>query len=190
MGAINAYSKALAADPEFLTGRLNRATTFIRMRAFEQAVEDCNDIIAQILKLKDDVFELDKDFYTKILARTYVKRAAGYSWCSKFNQAIEDFDRVLNNSEYCAIIGDKDIASLHKDKARVQIRMKSNKIKNDGDKAFYHERLDEAIEKYNEALEIEQENEYALANICAIHLKKLEYEKAIELSNRALNVVN
>jgi tetratricopeptide (TPR) repeat protein len=85
MGAINAYSKALAADPEFLTGRLNRATTFIRMRAFEQAVEDCNDIIAQILKLKDDVFELDKDFYTKILARTYVKRAAGYSWCSKFN---------------------------------------------------------------------------------------------------------
>ena len=87
-----------------------------------------------------------------------------------------DFDKVLNNPEYCAIVGDKDIASLHKDKARVQIRMKSNKIKNEGDKAFYHERLEEAVEKYNEALEVDQENEYALANICAIHLKKLEYE--------------
>ena len=42
--AINAYSKALKADPEFLTGRLNRATCFIKLRAFDLAVDDCNDI--------------------------------------------------------------------------------------------------------------------------------------------------
>jgi len=35
MGALNAYSKALKADPEFLTGRLNRATTYIKIRGFE-----------------------------------------------------------------------------------------------------------------------------------------------------------
>jgi len=33
--------------------------------------------------------------------------------------------------------------------------MKSNKIKSEGDKAFYHEKLDEAVVKYNEALEID-----------------------------------
>jgi len=45
-GAINAYSKALQADPEFLSGRLNRATTFIKLRAFEMCIDDCNDIMA------------------------------------------------------------------------------------------------------------------------------------------------
>ncbi len=34
-GALQAYSKALEFDKEFLTGRLNRATTFIKMRGFE-----------------------------------------------------------------------------------------------------------------------------------------------------------
>lgn len=51
------------------------------------------------------------------MARTLVKRAASLVWMSKFNQAIEDFDKILNNEEYAAIIGEKDCASLHKDKA-------------------------------------------------------------------------
>ena len=41
-----------------------------------------------------------------------------------------------------------------------------------------------------EALEVDNENEYALANIGVIHLKKLEYEQSIDISTRALNVVN
>ena len=36
--AINAYTKALKADPEFLSGRLNRATAYIKTRAFNQCV--------------------------------------------------------------------------------------------------------------------------------------------------------
>jgi len=51
------------------------------------------------------------------MARTLVKRAAALVWMSKFNQAIEDFDKILTNEEYSAIIGEKDCASLHKDKA-------------------------------------------------------------------------
>lgn len=74
------------------------------------------------------------------------------------------------------MIGDRDIANLHKDKARVQIRMKSNQHKADGDREFYHEKQNEAYKKYEEALKEDQENEYALANMGVIHLKKLEYD--------------
>lgn len=28
-----------------LTGRLNRATTFIKLRAYEACIDDCNDIV-------------------------------------------------------------------------------------------------------------------------------------------------
>ena len=82
-------------------------------------VDDCNDIIAQIKKLKEEEFELDREFYVKIMARTLVKRAAAHVWSSNFTSAIEDFDAVLNSKEYSAIIGDKDCTSLAKDKAQV-----------------------------------------------------------------------
>ncbi len=47
-GALNAYSKALVADPDFLMGKLNRATTYIKLRAFDHAVDDCTSIVTQI----------------------------------------------------------------------------------------------------------------------------------------------
>jgi len=33
--------------------------------------------------------------------------------------------------------------------------MKANKIKNEGDKCFYHENLEDAMIKYEEALEVD-----------------------------------
>lgn len=44
--AINAYTKAIDADKEFLAGRLNRATCYIKIRAFNLCVDDINDIEA------------------------------------------------------------------------------------------------------------------------------------------------
>lgn len=57
--AVNAYTKALAADPEFLSGRLNRATCFIKTRSFSLCVDDVNDIVRQIKALKSEVREAD-----------------------------------------------------------------------------------------------------------------------------------
>jgi hypothetical protein len=54
-----------------------------------------------------------------------VKRAGAYVWTSKFDEAIHDFDEILNNPEYCKIIGDRDVAALFKDKAATQLRQKS-----------------------------------------------------------------
>lgn len=119
----------------------------------------------------------------KLLARAHTKRAAAYSWCSNFEAAMDSFDKVLSSEEFAKIIGDENIANLHKDKARVQQRMKSNAIKQDGDRLFYRENVNEALAKYREALEVDQENEYALANISAIHHKRLEYEESREVAS-------
>ena len=80
--AINAYSKALKADKDFLSGRLNRATCYIKTRNFNLCVDDINDIVSQIRALKPDEREQDKDFYDKIMARSLVKRGAAYAWLS------------------------------------------------------------------------------------------------------------
>lgn len=139
--------------------------------------------------MKREEFEQDQEFYTKILARALVKRAAANVWVSKFDEAVKDFDEILANPDYCKVIGDRDVAALMKDKAATQLRQKSQQIKIEGDRLFYHEQIDDALAKYNEAVEVDQENEYALANIGVIHLKKLEYPKCIDYSSRALSLV-
>lgn len=103
--ALNAYTKALKEDPEFLMGRLNRATVFIKMRSYVGAVDDCIDIVKQIEALKIEEYESDKSFYDKIMARALVKRGAAQSWMSAFDEAIADFEKVLESEVYTAIIG-------------------------------------------------------------------------------------
>ena len=51
-------------------------------------------------------------------------------------------------------------------------RKESQAIKHKGDALFYQEKFEKAVEKYEEALEVDKENEYAIANIGVIHLKK------------------
>jgi tetratricopeptide (TPR) repeat protein len=68
--------------------------------------------------------------------------------------------------------------------------MRSNAIKAEGDRFFYNEDIESARTKYHAALDEDQENEYALANLSVIHLKKLEYDESIQFANDALAVVN
>jgi dyslexia susceptibility 1 candidate gene 1 protein len=52
--ALNAYSKALEYDKDFLMGRLNRATTWLRVRVPEHCISDCEDIENHINTLKEE----------------------------------------------------------------------------------------------------------------------------------------
>ena len=126
----------------------------------------------------------------KIKARALLKRGAAQVWLSQFDKAIEDFDLVLNNKEFCGYFKDSEVANLHKDKARVQQRMRSNKIKIDGDREFYHEKMNDAYEYYEHATNVDKENEYALANMGVIHLKKLEYKESIDYATQAIEIIN
>ena len=188
--ALNAYAKAIKADASLLPAKLNRATTFIKMRAFDLAVEDCDELITTIKNLKDEELEGDRPYYMKIMARALLKRGAAQVWLSQFEYALQDFDSVLKNDEFCQILGEKECASLAKDKARVQQRMRSNACKIEGDREFYREQMPKAYEQYAKAVEEDAENEYALANMGVIHLKKLEYAEAIDFTTRALDVIN
>ena len=74
--ALNAYAKSIKADPTLLPAKLNRATTFIKMRAFDLCVSDCDELIEYIKNLKEDEIEGDRPYYMKIMARAYLKRGA------------------------------------------------------------------------------------------------------------------
>lgn len=187
--AMNAYTKALKQDPEFLMGRLNRATTFIKLRAFIAAADDCSDIVKQIEALKNEEYEPDKNFYDKIMARALVKRGAALSWMSSFDESIADFEKVLASPIYSQIIGERQCCSLQNDLTIIRNRKASQEIKFQGDALFYSENFDGALEKYHEALEKDPSNEYSLGNIGLIYMMRHDHDNAIKSTTKALEVI-
>jgi hypothetical protein len=84
VGAVRAYSKALEADKDIMSAKLNRATTFLKARGFQSFVEDCTEIQVQIDGMSEEQIDEDREYFDKMYARSLVKRAAGYTWSSQF----------------------------------------------------------------------------------------------------------
>ena len=160
------------------------------MRGFNAAIEDCNEIHDKIDAMKDEDREEDAPFYNKIYARAHVKRAAAYTWTSEFEKAVTDFNAVIETAKYAAVFNEQEIEAFKADVERIQMRSASLKHKQEGDFQFYKSDLPGAEGKYLEALELDKENEYALANMGVVHLKRLEYDECIEYSSRALNQID
>lgn len=71
------------------------------------------------------------------MARALVKRGGANVWCSNFELAVADFQAVINNSDYAKILGDMEVARVHKDIAAIQNRNQSQEVKKEGDNFFY-----------------------------------------------------
>lgn len=181
--ALNAYCKSIENDKEFLMSRLNRATTFLRVRSFIACVDEVADIERIIDSVSKKDREEDQIYYDKIMGRALVRRAAANAWLSQFDLAVADlehakkFDGVFTEEEYNAL--DRDIESIN-------TRKKSQATKVQGDILFATNKLSEALETYTAALEEDPHNEYALSNIGVIYLKRQDYEKCLEFTNLAL----
>jgi len=61
--ALNAYSKSIENDKDFLMARLNRATTFLKVRWFPACVDECDEIESMINSLPQKEMEEDQEYY-------------------------------------------------------------------------------------------------------------------------------
>ncbi len=61
-----------------------------------------------------------------MLGRMYLKRAAGYAWTSKFDEAIKDFQKAL---EFKNLYTAQELDSMRADIERVKVRQKSQELK-------------------------------------------------------------
>ena len=131
--ALNAYTKSIKNDEEFLMSRLNRATTFLRIRQYQPCVDDCTDIERKINNLKKEEREEDEEYYYKMLGRMYLRRGTANAWNSQFDAAIVDLKRAM---EYKNLFNEVDIAKIKNDIRQVEMRKESQEMKLSGDLAF------------------------------------------------------
>lgn len=78
-GAVDAYTKALAADPEDLNALLRRGFAYGILKEYEKAVADYSKVIAA-----NDKATL-----------AYLSRGSSYNKLKKYDLAIADFNKVL-----------------------------------------------------------------------------------------------
>jgi dyslexia susceptibility 1 candidate gene 1 protein len=94
--AINAYSKSLENEKDFLMARLNRGTCFLKMRIYQGCIDECDKIEEMIKALPEKERIEDDVFYAKIQGRVYLKRGAAYAWLSQYEAAIYDYEKAMN----------------------------------------------------------------------------------------------
>ena len=130
--------------------------------------------------------ESDQLFYDKMEARNLMRRAACNAFLSQFDAATKDFEKA---KAFTTVFNEEQLAKLERDMAVVVRRKESNELKLKGDIAFAHGHLSDALASYEEALELDASNEYCLSNIGVIYLKRGDYDKCLEYTERALFII-
>ena len=75
------------------------------------------------------------------------------------------------------------------DVENIRNRQKSMDEKLQGDIYFARNLLTDALKAYEKAIELDPNNEYAISNIGVIHLKREDYDKCFEYTEKALDII-
>ena len=139
-----------------------------------------------ITALPEKEREDDKAYYSKILGRNYLKRGGALAWLSQFESAIQDIKRAM---DYKGLYSEEEIEIMQQDIDSIQLRKDSQDMKLQGDILFARNLMDESLEKYFKALELDPMNEYALSNIGVIYLKRFDFDNCLKFTSQALSII-
>lgn len=154
---------------------------------FTACIDECDEIAQKIKALPEAELKDDEAYYTKLQARLHLKRGAAFAWCSQYDAAIHDLKKAM---EYKGIFSEEEIAVMQEDIDTIEQRKKSQETKLQGDVFFARNMLNESLEAYFQALELEPTNEYAMSNIGVIYLKRQDYENCLKFTSQALEVID
>lgn len=105
---------------------------------------------------------------------------------AQFDPAIEDYKRAM---DFKGLYSEAEIEIMQEDINTIEKRKESQEHKLQGDIAFSLNKMNEALENYTKALELDPSNEYALSNIGVIYLKRQDYQACLNFTNQALEVL-
>lgn len=158
----------------------------MRMRNFVAAIQECDDIESQIGNMDKAERDSDAEFYDRLLGRTALKRGGANAWMSQFDASIIDFKKAMT---YKGLFNEAQISKMEQDIHTIEVRKESQNMKLQGDICFARNQLNEALESYEKAVELDPSNEYALSNIGVIYLKRQNFEKCLEFTQRGIEYV-
>ena len=165
--AINAYSKALKADPTFVPVLINRASCYLRIFEFDRALESLCE--AEQISTEENV-------------KAMISLKKGAALVSKGMLA----DGIAEYRKAQEVLHDESIVQ---DIIAIEKRRESNSLKSEGDAMYQQGSFEEARAKYLESIEIDNENEITYANLAQVSLKLNSPEECLGYCDKSLQFI-
>ena len=181
--AIEAYSRAIALNPDYAKAYNNRGIAYREKGDFDRAIEDYNKAI-----------ELNPDY-----AEPYINRGVAYDNKGDFDRAIEDHNTAIKlNPDYAKAYNNRGVAYGKKgdfDRAIVDFN-KAVQLNPDDAAAYYNrggayynkDTVDRAIEDYTKVIELKPDDTEAHNNRGVAYGEKGDYDRAIADYTKAIEL--
>ena len=183
--ALNAYSSALDIDESMVSCYSNRSACYLKLNMYDECRLDCTDGIKYLTAEQGD--NIDKNMLIKLLMR----RGAAACQLGNFIDSLNDYQEALRNSQSNDKCGSDTIAAgLTEDIQRLELLVNADQLKKEADLAFSESKLNDAIDKYSEAIALIPVHVGCLSNraTCKIALK--DYNGCIDDCTVALDLLS
>ena len=215
--AIEAYSRAIELDSEFVSAYSNRATAHERKGDFEKAIEDYDNLIVHdpkssvaynnrgITHAKMKEYNLAIADFNKaielhpVYVEAYCNRGTAYYLQNEFEIAIENYNKaVVLNPHYAGIYNNRGATYGSKGEHTKAIKDFTTSIElNPHYAGPYNNRglvyankldFDRAIKDYNKAIALNPDDASAYINRGVAYHHKGQYERSIDNYNKAIEL--
>ena len=168
-GAVNAYSAALQAQPTMFAALSNRAAACLALRRFDECISDATAAM--------EVVKSETESRAKCL-KLWVRRGTALCGKGQYDQALEDYDRVLKQCP--------NDPKIQNDIRTIQRLKQCSAIKKEADDLFRAQKMEEACAKYSEALDVDSGFVSCYTNRAATHLALQHYAECAADASAAL----
>jgi len=182
MSAINAYSAALEVDPDLPNVLSNRAACYLCLGQLQKCIDDCTAALKK-LPTQDEVPNLPSEQvkYTKLKIRLFIRRGTSSCQLAKYEAGLSDYNSAL--------ILDPKNQLLQFDVKRIAVLCRCASLKEEGDKSFAAQNLDQAIKHYSAALDLDSSFVSCLSNRAICYLAEGKHQKCIDDCSTALTLL-
>lgn len=217
--ALNAYSAALDLDENYIAAYSNRASCYLQLQLFEQCKLDCDSamkcVMEELARLtiptpsqSDDTLQLqhnelastrrdsfDRDKLQATFVKLLVRRGGAMCHMGKYPEALADYSQALvkflqlSASAIVNFNGNITPESLQSDVQRIKLLSHVEHMKREGDALYSEQKISEAVQKYDEVLQLLPVHVGALSNRSACHMVSGNTLAAIQDCEVALDLL-
>jgi tetratricopeptide (TPR) repeat protein len=181
--AVNAYTPLLKYSDTIVHALIHRSDCFLQLGDVTSCISDCQQLVTilnsggvNVISVEEDVSSLKEKIFLQL--------------CCAYCQygTTTDFDLAFENLQKVKELGGEN-STTDRFMKRIEKLKRANQIKTEGDKLFEKEDVAMAIQKYLEALSVDDGFFTAATNLAAAAFSMGRYNDSVQYCTKALEIL-
>lgn len=194
--ALRAYNEALKAKPDMLGSIANKSLLLLMKGDMEGSL----DLVEYFERVFSELSMNEKNYTNNrrikdVIAKRKIFLLMNMGKTPEALQSLKRFSKeetIINED-----IGEEELTKmkhkgvkLEEDSKSLELRIRSNKVKQQADIEFSSKNYSLAVNLYEQALDIDASNEKAISNLAQLYIKQCHADKALEVLEKLAVLVN